>query len=306
MAIQSDVLRYFKEVVDAGSIQTASRNLLIAPSALSRQIKILEKELGVTLFERSSQGMVSTSAGMTLYDFARRQEAEADELKHILAAGVESESAEFSIACVEAMLPRLLPQWLGPLRRRHPQVRFLVDLMSSTQVAATVASGDADAGFTFGRVARAELRELAALHTPIQLVVRRDHPLADRKTVSLIELQGERCALPRNQFGIRREVDRECARAGVELEIAYETNSLAFALRMVQTEGVVTFTTSALLVQAEHAQSVSLIELEEDAFKSTAFSLVVRKTPSSALSDSLKRELSRLCKASERVPDHKL
>lgn len=296
MAIQSDALRYFQEIVDAGSIHSASKNLVMATSALSRQMKLLERELGTTLFDRSPHGMIATAEGMALYDFVQRQRAETEELKQMLQNGPSRTTTEFRIACVEGMLPRLLPKWLEPLRQRHPRVRFRVDMMSSTQVAATISSGDADVGYTFGRVSRAELHELAALATPIQLVVRSDHRLAGKKQMPLSEVDGELCVLPTSQFGIRREVDRECAKSAVELGVIYETSSLAFALRMVHVTGAVSFTTITML-EADSSWSLELIELEEEVFRSTAVSLVARNTSSSALVSALKRELTEAMRA---------
>lgn len=290
--MNSDTLDYFVAVVDAGAIQAAARNLVIAPSALSRQIRLLEREVGVTLFERSAQGMCPTPAGRVLYDFAQRQQAETAALKRQLQQGSGNEAREVNVACVEGVLPELLPQWLAAVRRRHPQVIFVVEAMASTDVASAVACGDADVGYTFGRVARAELRQLATFPMPIQLAVRCDHPLAGRASVTVAELEGELCVLPNSHFGIRREVDRECARAGVQLRTAYETDSLSFALSMVRGEGLLSFSTPCMLPGAD--EDVVLVDLDEPSFHSAHLSLVTRSAPSSALMGTLHHELSAL------------
>lgn len=290
--MHGDALNYFVAVVDSGSIQAAARNVVIAPSALSRQIKLLERETGAVLFERSAQGMSPTPAGLLLYDFARRQQAETADLKRELRQGLGSQASEVKVACVEGVLPALLPRWLSTLRRRHPQVAFTVEAMASTDVAASVACGDADVGYTFGRVARAELRKLATFSMPIQLAVRHDHPLARHAHVAVADLTDEWFVLPNSRFGIRREVDRECAKADVQLRTAYETDSLAFALTMVHREGLVSFSTSCML--PDSAGGVVLIKLTEPSFTAARLTLVTRSAPSSALMGRLHHELSGL------------
>lgn len=292
MALQSDTLTYFCAVVDAGSIQAAARNIVIAPSALSRQIRLLEAEVGVDLFHRSPQGMVPTSAGLELYDFAARQSAETDDIMRRMRSGADTEQAEFRIACVEGVLSTLLPRWLAYVRKRHAGVRFSVQAMGSADVASAVASGEADAGYTFGRVARADLRELASMPMPIRLALHREHPLSSAPAVSLRQLTEELCVVPDSHFGIRRELDRECARAGVSLRIAYETNSLAFALHLVHASRLISFTTSSMAVATTHGPV--LIPLAEEGFNSSALALVSHATGSSARASGIRRDLAAL------------
>lgn len=289
MGLQSETLTYFRAVIDARSIQAAARNIVIAPSALSRQIRLLETEVGVDLFRRSPQGMVPTAAGLELYDFASRQSAETDEVVRRVRSGAGTEHTEFRIACVEGVLSTLLPRWLAFVRRRHAGVRFHVTAMGSADVASAVAAGEADVGYTFGRVSRADLRELASMPMPIRLALPRDHPLTTATMVSLTQLTEELCVIPDSHFGIRRELDRECARAGIALRVAYETNSLAFALHLVHAAHLISFTTSSMAVATTHGPV--LVALEEEAFNSSALTLVSHAMGSSARASSIRRDL---------------
>src|SRR5690606_33447204 len=67
--IEPASLRYFREVAAQGSLRHAAERLYIAQSALSRQIRALEEDLGVPLFERRARGMVLTAAGRLLLDY---------------------------------------------------------------------------------------------------------------------------------------------------------------------------------------------------------------------------------------------
>lgn len=71
-------LRYFLEVVDAGSLTLAAQKLHVAPSAVSRMVRKLEGEHQAQLFERHARGMVLTEAGQLLKAYARRASLDAE------------------------------------------------------------------------------------------------------------------------------------------------------------------------------------------------------------------------------------
>ena len=64
-------LEYFSAVAEAGSISGASRTLHVAQPPISRQLALLEDELGVTLFRRTNKGVELTAAGQCLYQIGR-------------------------------------------------------------------------------------------------------------------------------------------------------------------------------------------------------------------------------------------
>jgi DNA-binding transcriptional LysR family regulator len=68
MLIQPQSLKYFAEVARTGSLRQASETFFVAPSAISKQISNLERELGAALFDRSPRGVVLTLAGQLLLD----------------------------------------------------------------------------------------------------------------------------------------------------------------------------------------------------------------------------------------------
>ena len=69
--IESTTLRYFYEVAAFGSVRVAAEKLFVAQSAVSRQIALLEDELGVPVFERHARGMALTAAGELLLRYAQ-------------------------------------------------------------------------------------------------------------------------------------------------------------------------------------------------------------------------------------------
>ncbi|GGX35676.1 LysR family transcriptional regulator [Streptomyces noursei] len=85
-------LAYFLEVARTGAVSEAAQNLLVAPSAISRQIAKLEAGVGVPLFVRHPRGMTLTDAGSRLLAHARRSEAESAALLTELRTGGDADA----------------------------------------------------------------------------------------------------------------------------------------------------------------------------------------------------------------------
>lgn len=127
-------LRYFFAVATSCSLSTASEQLFVAGSAISRQIQKLESRLGVTLFEHHARGMVLTDAGQILANHVRKSMrdmefalAEIQGLKAVRKALVR-------IACTDGMAFDLLPGLLARFRQQHPGVNFDLQVGTALQV----------------------------------------------------------------------------------------------------------------------------------------------------------------------------
>ena len=122
-------LKAFLETAETGSLSAAARKLGLTQPTLSRQVAAIEKQLGVTLFERVGKAMVLTSTGLALLEHARAMGAAAEELQ--VAATGQSQAVD-GIVCIsatEAVATHLLPGALLRLRETAPGI--VVDLVTS-------------------------------------------------------------------------------------------------------------------------------------------------------------------------------
>ena len=119
-------MRHLIAAAERGSVHGAARHLGIAQPTLSRSLQDLEQELGVTLFERSRNGMLPTEIGKIVLRRARAMVAELDrtlaEVAHFKRDADGAVSIGMSTAAQIAILPRVLP----PFRKRYPDVRFSI------------------------------------------------------------------------------------------------------------------------------------------------------------------------------------
>ena len=240
---ESAALRYFREVALTGSVVRAGANLFVAPSAVSRQVRLLEDELGVQLFTRGARGMTLTSAGHRVLAFANDTQQRIADLRSELDTQQHAVRGHVTVATVEGLITRFVPNALEVLAASHPDIRIDIRAAGSQDVGAAVGGGSAQVGFVFGQPTRSDLVALKALPLPLSVMVRPADPLAAMDRCSLRDLEGRPVALPTPDFGIRQELERACTESGTRLQVNYETNSLALLREIAVRTGAAIFMT---------------------------------------------------------------
>ena len=205
------VLRYFVAVARAGSIRKASEELHVASSAVSRQIQKIEDELGTPLFERLPNGLRLTQAGKATLRHAKATLHDFELLTGELGALKGKKTGLVSIAALDSLLVRFLPDQIKEFHELHPAVNFRVHSGVQSRIATMVAEGEIDIGITFNLPHPDDTRFIADIPMPLMAMVSADHPLARRPSVSLSE-----CA----QYNLLLQVDTEPLRSMIEVELS--------------------------------------------------------------------------------------
>lgn len=187
-------LHYFLTVADLGSLGRAADVLHIAQPALSRQIRLLEEDVGVPLMERNARGMTLTAAGRAYYPSARRllDEATAASARAQLAARGEVGHLRLGFSEIYAWHPDVL-RALQTYRHASPRVTFMVEAMLSGAVTERVLDGHLDLGLAYTGVldAGSPLQSLPWLADDYFLAVNEASSLAKHPPRRLAELNGE-------------------------------------------------------------------------------------------------------------------
>jgi DNA-binding transcriptional LysR family regulator len=239
MALVDPALRYFLEVYETGSVNAAARRLYVASSAISRQVARLEHEVGAPLFERRPTGVVATEAGHVFAGYARRAVQDAvsvlDEVQERQQA-----ATVISLAATDGSGHDLLPRVAAGYRAEHPDARFALTLAGPKVVAQLVRDGVADLAVTFTLAIDADVAIVYSRPAPLKAVVRADHPLAGRTSVSLRDLRGLPLVLSSPSTTNRSLFDISCAAAGFAVEPVFVCDNPDAMLRFVRESGAVT------------------------------------------------------------------
>jgi DNA-binding transcriptional LysR family regulator len=205
------VLRYFVAVARAGSIRKASEELYVASSAVSRQIQKLESELGTPLFERLPNGLRLTQAGKVALRHAKTTLHNFDLLKSDLGALRGKKTGLVTIAALDSLFVRFLPDQIMKFHQLHPAVNFRVHSGVQSRIATMVAEGEIDFGITFNLPHPEDTEFISDVPMPLMAMVAANHPLAKLPFVSLNE-----CA----QYNLLLQVDTEPLRSLIEVELS--------------------------------------------------------------------------------------
>lgn len=186
-------LKYFVAVADTRNFTRASERLHIAQPPLSRQIQLLEEDLGVQLILRNSRPLRLTEAGRVFYEQALQIINRLDQLKTATRQIGLNQRQTLSIGFVASTLYGGLPMLVRKLRHGYPDVDIQLLELTSTQQFAALKSGRIDVGFGRLRsndatVARTVLRE-----ERLVLAIAPGTPLAaDTGHIALKELHGQK------------------------------------------------------------------------------------------------------------------
>jgi len=189
-----DQVRTFRLAAELESFSRAADEQFLSQPAVSLQIRQLERELGVTLFERNGKRIKLTRAGETFLSFARQIESLQTELRHNLQA-IEQDRASVSIACSPTSSRYFMPPLLAELRNIAPALHARVVVLPTDQAAAALARGELDFIFTTDPVAPSRITLERCLTSRIFVVAPAGHPLTKKPRVAPEELERHPFAL---------------------------------------------------------------------------------------------------------------
>lgn len=187
MRFDLTTLKLFVAVFEERSMAKAAEREHITPPAISKRIAELEASLGVTLFERLSTGIRPTPAGEALAIEARGIFHSLERMQGRLSEYASGRRGAVRIYSNPSGLVASLAEDLKTFVDTHPEVSVRVDEHHSDEVVRGVAAGDADIGIYAHHIGAEDLTIVPYRSVRLVLLVRRDHPLAERSDVAFAE-----------------------------------------------------------------------------------------------------------------------
>ena len=233
-------LRYFLAVADALHFTKAAEGLPVSQPALSAQVKQLEHEVGVPLFDRVGRSVQLTRAGSIFREHARRALREM-ELAQLAIAEVEGlHRGTLSVGIVQTVNAYLIPEIVTRFSTLHPQVGLKLDELSGPDIEAGVRDGILDVGIGFLPVTSDRLESQPLFEEDFVLIASARHRFAKRRRLSLSSLSDESLILLPGIFCTRRLLNASFEQAGIQPKIIVEMNSIEGILATVRTSTLAT------------------------------------------------------------------
>ncbi|MGE5207215.1 MAG: LysR substrate-binding domain-containing protein [Chlamydiota bacterium] len=226
-------LKVFRTVAQHLNFRRAAEELCLSQPAVTLQVKALEEELGVQLFDRSSAHIALTPAGRTLLQYVRRIEKLTAEARGKLAAFAGQQRGELRLGASLTIAQYILPRVLGAFQQEHPLARPVVLTRNTEHVLEALAAREVALGLIEGPALRRDVRTEVFLQDEIVLIVPAGHEWNERGVIEPEELLRERLLLRERGSGTRRVTEAALQKRGLNVK------RLKIAMEFDSTEGII-------------------------------------------------------------------
>lgn len=181
-------LYYFYRVAVHKSVSKASKELLIAQSALSTQLKQLEESLEMTLFNRTKEGMKLTERGEILFTHASQMFETYEDMKRAMVLAEKQVRGPMNLASVHSVGNYLLPPILAEYHRVYPDVQINLELHTSNRVMEMLQENQVDLAIIAWDRQYPLLSSTVILQNHLVLAAHPKHPLARKRNPTVADL----------------------------------------------------------------------------------------------------------------------
>jgi DNA-binding transcriptional LysR family regulator len=218
-------LEIVRAVAEKGSFTAAARALNVSQSAVSRQILMLEEELGEPLFLRLGRKVRPTAAGATLLDLSHRVLTDVRETTAGIVEQHEHLAGTLHLGGGMTVCLHVFPALLKEFRRRHRNVDVTLTTGATPMLLERLRGGALDVGLLTLPVEGADLVQTPVMREELLLVMPPSHRLAALRRVRPTDLVGQRWVLFERGSSTRRVIDEMMQREAIRPRIVLETDN---------------------------------------------------------------------------------
>ncbi|WP_175882788.1 LysR family transcriptional regulator [Burkholderia sp. BCC0044] len=267
---------YFYEAVRCGTIRAAADWLDVAPSAVSRQIGLLEKELDATLVERHARGVTPTEAGRCVIEYFREQLAHRDDLISRLQELRGLKTGQVSLVLGEGFVSDLLAGPMQQFCRQFPGIHVNLDVGSTNDVIRKISNDEGEIGLVYNPPTEPKLVSRASKRQPMMAIVGPDFPRRSHKVLTVQQLATYPLAATHPSYGTRQMMEAVEYAERVRLGPIVTTNSFAILKEFVKS-GLGIAVMPAFAVTAElQARELFAIEIAHPILENAEAHMVTR------------------------------
>jgi LysR family nitrogen assimilation transcriptional regulator len=227
-------LKALVTVIEAGSVTRAAELLHLVQPAVTRQIRSLEHELGVPLFERTRQGMRPTAAGANLAERARRALAELERARAEIAPVPGAVTGIVSLGLLESTAGILAEPLISAIAHDHPRIELRVLTAYSGHLQRWLDNDDLDVSLLYSLTRIPSLNVQTLVRERLWAVAPASEGLSATQPVPVSRLAEHPVVMPAPGHALRVLIDRAAAQADVDMGIAVETNSMDLQKQLVR------------------------------------------------------------------------
>ena len=233
-------LEYIVAIDEYRHFATAAEKCFVTQPTLSMQIKKLEDELGVIIFDRSRQPVVPTDLGAKLIEQARMTLSATQRIKEIIQEEQQEVEGTLKIGIIPTLAPYLLPVFIGPYIRKYPAVKVEVEELVSEEIIRRLKRDMLDVGLFVTPYHDEKIVERPVFYEEMLVYAHPDSELLKKKEVGHEDIGTSDIWILGNGHCFRNQVVNLCEMSASQhknLPFEFESNSLETLMRIVDVEG---------------------------------------------------------------------
>lgn len=221
MSVTLRKLRIFEATARLGRLTSAAEELAVSQSAASQALKELEAALDFQLFERSGRDLILTHAAQNILFRVRNILDLSQGLKRHDSAGI---SGSLRIVASVTIGSYILPNLLSKFMDLHPGIEPDIRITNSRQVIEQLEKSWAHIGMIEGPAVHNRLKITPWMEDSLEIFCHSEHPLAERRELTVDQIQQQRWVLRETGSGTRAVFDHAIQKAGSQIKLALELN----------------------------------------------------------------------------------
>lgn len=233
-------LEYIIAVDKYRNFARASEASFVTQPTLSMQIKKLEDDLGIKIFDRSKKPVIPTEIGRLVIDQARVVVGENNKINEVINTYNSNISGQIRIGIIPTLAPYLLPRFAGRFKKLYPEVQFVIREMVTDRIAATLHADDLDAGIFVTPYHDARLKEWPAFYEEMMIYASPGHRLLQKSEILVKDVETPELWLLTDGHCFRDQVINLCSIPELpesELPFEFEGGSLETIMKIIDKEG---------------------------------------------------------------------
>ena len=265
-SMQIESLKVFCDLAETESFTKAAQINVVTQSAVSQQMRSLEKQFKSILIERSKKKFRLTREGQVLYEYSKQIIQTFDSLHSKLQELKDVISGTIRVATIYSIGLHDLPPYIKKFLKNYPTVNVHVEYRRSNQVYEDVLSNVVDLGLVAYPARDSKLEVVPLRKDKLVLICHPQHPFAKAKAVALSSISGQRFIGFQPDIPTRKAIDKILKDRAIQVQHVMEFDNIETVKRAVEIDAGISIVPQGTILQEVSKQTLVQVEIEDAEF----------------------------------------
>jgi len=279
MALNFHQLHIFYTVAERGSFSAAAQALHMTQPAVTMQVQSLEDYFGTKLFTRSTKRIELTESGAALMPFAQRSIELIRETDQAMSMFTQQLKGRLQLGASLTIGEYFLPRVLGPFGGEYPHISISMRVMNTAQIMEDILNHQLNFGLIEAPVNHPDMHMEPVMNDELRLIVSRDHPLAERDSVTLAEVMEYPFVLREQGSGTRLVMEEQLKLKDInigKMKIVMELGSTGAVKSAVEAGLGLSFVSASSVKHEVALGLIRIVNIEDAVFKRQFYSIYLK------------------------------